>query len=62
VKRREFIAESAVRRRGRSPPPRYKPDRARRRGIILATGKTPEYVAALVAFEQVLGSFDWKHD
>ncbi len=36
------------------------PDRPRRLGIIIAAGKTPEYVAALAAFEQVLGSLGWK--
>ncbi len=36
------------------------PDRARRLGIIIAVGKTPEYVAALAAFEQALGSLGWK--
>jgi len=35
-------------------------DRVRRLGIIIAVGKTPEYVAALAAFEQVLGSLGWK--
>ena len=36
------------------------PDRVRRLGIIIAVGKTPEYVAAIAAFEQVLGSLGWK--
>lgn len=36
------------------------PDRVRRLGIIIAVGKTPEYMAALAAFEQVLGSLGWK--
>src|SRR5713101_5866158 len=36
------------------------PGRARRLSIIMAVGKTPEYVAALAAFEQVLGSLGWK--
>jgi putative tryptophan/tyrosine transport system substrate-binding protein len=36
------------------------PDRVRRLGIIIAVGKTPEYVAALAAFEQVVGSLGWK--
>jgi putative ABC transport system substrate-binding protein len=35
-------------------------NRARRLGIIMAVGRTPEYVAALGAFEQVLGSLGWK--
>jgi putative ABC transport system substrate-binding protein len=36
------------------------PDRTRRLGIIIAVGQTPEYVAALAGFEQVLGSLGWK--
>jgi putative ABC transport system substrate-binding protein len=36
------------------------PGRPRRLGIIIAAGKTPEYVAALAGFEQVLGSLGWK--
>ncbi len=36
------------------------PDQVRRLGIIIAVGKTPEYVAAIAAFEQVLGSLGWK--
>jgi putative ABC transport system substrate-binding protein len=38
------------------------PDRPRRLGIVIAVGKTPEYVAALAAFEQALGSLGWKQD
>src|SRR5436190_1084306 len=34
-------------------------DRIRRLGIIIAVGQTPEYVAALAAFEQALGSLGW---
>ena len=37
-------------------------DRARRLGIIIAVGQTPEYVAALAGFEQALGSLGWKED
>jgi putative ABC transport system substrate-binding protein len=36
------------------------PDRVRRLGIIIAVGQSPEYVAALAAFDQVLGSLGWK--
>jgi putative ABC transport system substrate-binding protein len=36
------------------------PDRPRRLGIIIAVGQTPEYVAALAGFEEVLGSLGWK--
>ncbi|HLI10555.1 MAG TPA: ABC transporter substrate-binding protein [Alphaproteobacteria bacterium] len=32
----------------------------RRLGVIMAAGKTPEYVAALAAFVEVLGSLGWK--
>jgi putative ABC transport system substrate-binding protein len=32
----------------------------RRVGLIMAAGKTPEYVAARAAFEQALESFGWK--
>lgn len=35
-------------------------DRLRRLGVIIAVGKTPEYVAALAAFEQTLESQGWK--
>jgi putative ABC transport system substrate-binding protein len=34
--------------------------RSRRLGMILAAGKTPEYVAAIAAFEQVLESLGWQ--
>ena len=34
-------------------------DRIRRLGIIIAVGQTPEYVSALAAFEQALGSLGW---
>jgi putative ABC transport system substrate-binding protein len=37
-------------------------DRSRRLGIIIAAGKTPEYVAAVAAFKQALGSLGWKQD
>lgn len=36
------------------------PDRVRRLAIVIAVGKTPEYVAALAAFEQALASLGWK--
>lgn len=35
-------------------------NRVRRLGIIIAVGKTPEYVAAIAAFEKDLGSLGWK--
>lgn len=36
------------------------PDRVRRLAIVIAVGKTPEYVAALAVFEQALASLGWK--
>ena len=36
------------------------PDRLRRLGLIMAVGKTPEYVAALTSFQQTLASLGWK--
>ncbi|HUH93075.1 MAG TPA: ABC transporter substrate-binding protein [Casimicrobiaceae bacterium] len=38
------------------------PDRPRRLGVVMAVGKTPEYVAALEAFERTLASLGWKRD
>jgi light-regulated signal transduction histidine kinase (bacteriophytochrome) len=35
--------------------------RIRKLGIIMAVGKTPEYVAAVAALEQALGSLGWKN-
>lgn len=34
--------------------------RIRKLAVIMAVGKTPEYVAALAAFEEALGSLGWK--
>lgn len=38
------------------------PAQIRRLDIIIAAGKTSEYVAALAAFEELLGSLGWKRD
>jgi putative ABC transport system substrate-binding protein len=37
------------------------PTQARKLGIIMAAGKTPEYVAAVAALKQALGSLGWKN-
>jgi putative ABC transport system substrate-binding protein len=58
MKRRDFIAllsSAAV-----AWPARGQPDRLRRLGLIMAVGKTPEYVAALTSFQQALASLGWK--
>ena len=61
MRRREFVAmlggTGVVSRAARA---QQQPDRVRKLGIIIAVGKTPEYVAALAAFEQILGSLGWK--
>jgi putative ABC transport system substrate-binding protein len=58
MKRRDFIALVS----GTAFVPfglRAQPQ-ARKLAIIMAVGKTPEYVAALAALEQVLGGLGWK--
>jgi putative ABC transport system substrate-binding protein len=61
MRRRAFMATIAV---GLLAAPvaagAQQKDRARRLGIIMAVGKTPEYVAAVGAFEEVLGSLGWR--
>jgi len=39
---------------------RAQPNRLRRLGLIMAVGKTPEYVAALTSFQQALALLGWK--
>jgi putative ABC transport system substrate-binding protein len=59
VKRREFIVGGAAAAWSLMAHAQQ-PVSPRRLGIIIAVGQTPEYVAALAAFEQVLGSLGWK--
>jgi putative ABC transport system substrate-binding protein len=60
MRRREFIAILGGAVTFPFSAAAQQPDRGRRLGIIIAVGQTPEYVAALAAFEQVLGSLGWK--
>ena len=36
-------------------------ERVRRLGIVIAAGKTPEYLSAVAAFEEALSRLGWKH-
>jgi putative ABC transport system substrate-binding protein len=60
MKRRDFIALVS----GTAFVPfglrAQQPDQARKLAVIMAVGKTPEYVAALAALQQVLGGLGWK--
>src|SRR6516164_9266388 len=62
MRRRDFIASVAAlgawSESGRAQP---QPQRTRKLAIIMAAGKTPEYVAAVAALEQTLGSAGWKN-
>ena len=57
MRRREFILGVAALPLAAVAQPA---DRARRLGIIMAAGKTPEYLAAIPAFEEALAGFGWK--
>jgi len=60
MKRREFIASVAAVGAWSASVRAQQPQRIRKLGIIMAVGKTPEYVAAFAALEQALGSLGWK--
>jgi putative tryptophan/tyrosine transport system substrate-binding protein len=62
MKRREFIASvAALGAWSASVRAQQQTQRLRKLGVIMAVGKTPEYVAALAALEQVLGALGWKN-
>jgi putative ABC transport system substrate-binding protein len=62
TRRREFIASvTALGAWSASVSAQKQPQRVRTLGIIMAVGKTPEYVAAVAALEQALGSAGWKN-
>jgi len=61
MRRRQFIAALG----GAAVVPfaaAQQPDPARRLGVVMAVGKTPEYVTALEAFERTLASLGWQRD
>ena len=60
MKRREFIASVGTLAVWSAAARAQQPGWARKLAIIMAVGKTPEYVAALAALEQELGSLGWK--
>ena len=61
MSRREFIASvAAFGAWSASVRAQQQPQRVRKLGIIMAAGKTPEYVASVAALKQALGSLGWK--
>jgi ABC-type uncharacterized transport system substrate-binding protein len=61
MKRREFIASvAAFGAWSTSVRAQQQPQRIRKLGIIMAAGKTPEYVGSVAALKQALGSLGWK--
>jgi putative ABC transport system substrate-binding protein len=60
MRRREFIASLGASAVWPIAVHAQKPNHARKLAIIMAVGKTPEYVAAIAALEQALGAFGWK--
>ena len=61
MRRREFIASVAALGAWSASVRAQQPQRLRKLAIIMAAGKTPEYVAAVAALEQALGSLGWKN-
>ena len=62
MKRREFIASvAALGAWSASVRAQQQSQRIRKLSIIMAVGKPPEYVGALAALEQALGSLGWKN-
>jgi len=61
MSRREFIASvAAFGAWCASVRAQQQPQRVRKLGIIMAAGKTPEYVGSVAALKQALGSLGWK--
>jgi len=60
VKRREFIMTLTGAAALSLAAAAQETGRARRLGMIIAVGRTPEYVAAVATFKQVLESLGWK--